>query len=173
MSESLNIDLMLGDDLPSNMLSDLPNEATITQWLNTAYSYVTQALPANNQAKPVSHGFSPEISIRIVSSQESQFLNAQYRNKNKPTNVLSFESELPDFVPSGLLGDLAICAQVVADEAKEQNKAIDAHWAHICIHGLLHLMGFDHIDETDAKEMEDIEIFVLAKLGIDDPYQIS
>ncbi len=112
-----------------------------------------------------------ELTIRLVSSDESQQLNHQYRHKNKPTNVLSFPFEVPDGVELNLLGDLVICAHVVEQEAKTQNKALFEHWAHMVIHGCLHLLGYDHINDSDAQEMEILEIAILAKLAINDPYQ--
>jgi probable rRNA maturation factor len=111
-----------------------------------------------------------EVTIRVVDDSESQELNASYRNKDKPTNVLSFPFECPPEVPLPLIGDLVICAPVVAREAKEQNKSCEHHWAHMVIHGLLHLLGFDHIEEQQAMEMESIEVQILSKLKIDDPY---
>jgi probable rRNA maturation factor len=114
-----------------------------------------------------------ELTLRFVDSEESQSLNNAYRGKDKPTNVLSFPSELPDFIESPLLGDLVICHDVVSQEALEQNKAINAHYQHLIIHGVLHLLGFDHIKEADADVMEAHEITLLDKLGIDDPYQVD
>lgn len=111
-----------------------------------------------------------ELSLRIVDEDESQALNLQYRGKDKPTNVLSFPCELPEGVELPLLGDLVICAQVVAREALEQGKALHAHWAHMVVHGTLHLLGYDHIDDTEAEEMEAIEIQVLLELGYPNPY---
>ncbi len=113
----------------------------------------------------------PELTIRIVESQESQELNHQYRGKNKPTNVLSFPFEVPEGIEINLLGDLVICSDVVNKEAIEQNKNIYDHWAHLVIHGCLHLLGYDHIEENDAVEMESLEIKLLSTLGIDNPYQ--
>ncbi|MDO7086428.1 rRNA maturation RNase YbeY [Pseudocolwellia sp. AS88] len=113
----------------------------------------------------------PELTIRIVESQESQELNHQYRGKNKPTNVLSFPFEVPEGIEINLLGDLVICSDVVNKEAIEQNKNIHDHWAHLVIHGCLHLLGYDHIEEDDAVEMESLEIKLLSTLGIDNPYQ--
>ncbi|MDM7861207.1 rRNA maturation RNase YbeY [Alteromonas sp. ASW11-36] len=112
-----------------------------------------------------------ELTIRLVNSDESQQLNAQYRGKDKPTNVLSFPFECPPEVDIPLLGDLVICADVVEREATEQNKPLNHHYAHLTIHGVLHLLGFDHIDPEQAVEMESLETRLLAKLGIDDPYQ--
>ncbi len=112
-----------------------------------------------------------ELSIRIVDTQESQALNSQYRNKDKPTNVLSFPFTAPPGIEINLLGDLVICAEVVALEAKAQNKPLEAHWAHMVIHGCLHLLGFDHITNEEAEEMEGLEVEILKNLGYDDPYQ--
>ncbi len=112
-----------------------------------------------------------EICIKVVDEQESQSLNHQYRGKDKPTNVLSFPADVPDFVASDHLGDLAICSQVVALEAAEQHKSVNDHWAHMTIHGVLHLLGYDHIVAADAETMEALEISLLAATGIPDPYQ--
>jgi len=112
-----------------------------------------------------------ELTVRFVDAEESQSLNKQYRDKDKPTNVLSFPFEVPDGIELDLLGDIVICANVVEQEAKEQNKELYNHWAHMIIHGCLHLLGFDHIDDGEAEEMEAIEIETLAKLGISNPYE--
>lgn len=116
------------------------------------------------------HMSEAELSVRIVDEDESQALNLQYRGKDKPTNVLSFPCELPDGVELPLLGDLVICAQVVAKEALEQGKLLHAHWAHMVVHGTLHLLGYDHIEDSEAEEMEAIEIQVLLELGYPNPY---
>ena len=114
------------------------------------------------------------VGIRIVDELESEKLNGQYRHKDYATNVLSFTNDLPSNILDSLeelpLGDLAICAPVVEREASEQNKTIHAHWAHMVIHGVLHLQGFDHEDESDAEEMETLECSILAKLGLANPY---
>ncbi len=113
--------------------------------------------------------------IRIVDKEEGQRFNREYRNKDYATNVLSFPAELPAGLPSEIkqsqLGDLLICAPVVAREAKEQGKPEADHWAHLTIHGILHLMGYDHEQSADAKVMEALETDILAKLEIPDPYQ--
>ena len=114
-----------------------------------------------------------EICIKIIDAAESQYLNKTYRGKDKPTNVLSFPSDIPDFVEPSPLGDLAICVEVVELEAKAQNKALFDHWAHMTIHGVLHLLGYDHIDDIDAEEMETLEVELLNGLNIDDPYQLK
>jgi len=115
-----------------------------------------------------------ELTIRIVSNEESQQLNLSYRGKDKPTNVLSFPfaAELPDGVEMDipLLGDLVIAQQTLEQEASEQNKTIADHWAHLVVHGTLHLLGYDHIESTDAEEMEALERTILAASGISDPY---
>jgi len=116
------------------------------------------------------HGKFFQVSIEIVDSTSSQDLNNTYRNKNKPTNVLSFPLELPEFVEEALIGDLAICAEVVEQEAKEQNKNVTDHWAHMTIHGTLHLLGYDHIQDNEAEIMEALEIKLLKRLNIPNPY---
>jgi len=137
--------------------NQLPNEADFQLWLNTAL------LPYQ---KPF------EVTVRIVESEESQTLNHQYRDKNKATNVLSFPFEVPEGVELDLLGDLVICADVVEQEAAEQNKVLAEHWAHMVIHGCLHLLGYDHISDDEAQEMEALEVKLLKSLSICDPYQI-
>lgn len=112
-----------------------------------------------------------EISIRIVSAEESRALNHQYRDKDKSTNVLSFPCELPEGVDVPLLGDLAICAEVVIQEAQAQNKTVSSHWAHMVIHGTLHLLGYDHIDDSEAEEMETLETHILVAMGHTPPYE--
>jgi len=112
-----------------------------------------------------------EVAIRIVAESESAELNATYRHKAGPTNVLSFPFEVPEGVPNELLGDLVICAPVVEREAREQGKAPEAHWAHMVVHGMLHLQGYDHIENSEAEAMEAEEIVILAKLGFPNPYE--
>jgi probable rRNA maturation factor len=112
-----------------------------------------------------------QLTIRITDEAEIQELNRTYRHKDKPTNVLSFPFEAPPGVEIPLLGDIIICAAVVAREAGEQGKPLQAHWAHMVIHGTLHLLGYDHIDETEAEQMEGLEITLLAGLGYANPYQ--
>lgn len=133
----------------------LPNDADIQFWAETALGQYNKDF---------------ELTVRIVTSDESQQLNSQYRQKDKPTNVLSFPFEVPDGIELDLLGDLVICADVVETEAKEQNKQLNAHWAHMIIHGCLHLLGYDHISDDEATEMEAIEIKHMATLGFNDPY---
>ena len=118
-----------------------------------------------------------DLAIRIVGNKEGRALNHHYRGKDYATNVLSFPAEIAEGVkmPKGvkmpLLGDLVICAPVVAREAKEQKKPLAAHYAHLTVHGALHLLGWDHEDEREAEAMEQLEREILAELGIADPYQ--
>jgi probable rRNA maturation factor len=111
-----------------------------------------------------------EIVVRIVDEQESAQLNEQYRHKPGPTNILSFPVDVPEGIELDLLGDLVICAPVLEKEAKEQQKLLMHHWAHIVVHGVLHLLGYDHLDETEAELMENKEIAILNKLNINNPY---
>lgn len=121
------------------------------------------------------------VGIRIVDEEESADLNGRYRSKPYPTNVLSFPYDGPDFsdwediddddvLPEPELGDLVICAPVVEREAAEQGKTLEAHWAHMVIHGVLHLLGYDHLDDAEADVMESREREILAGLGFPDPY---
>jgi probable rRNA maturation factor len=116
-----------------------------------------------------------DLAIRIVGQKEGRALNRHYRGKDYATNVLSFPAELPEGLPRGvrlpLLGDLVLCAPVIAREAREQKKTPNAHYAHLTVHGALHLLGWDHEDERDAECMEQLEREILAGLGIDDPYR--
>ena len=114
-----------------------------------------------------------ELSIRVVDEPEGAELNRRYRGKDYATNVLSFPMGLPPGVPLPAVGDLVICAPVVEREARAQGKPLEAHWAHLTVHGCLHLIGYDHEDDAQAAVMEPLEIAVLAKLGIPDPYQAS
>jgi len=133
----------------------IPEPDQIQQWINASL------LPEHENT---------ELTIRIVDIDESQTLNHQYRGKNKATNVLSFPFEVPEGIPLNLLGDLVICAEIVAREAEQQHKTQTEHWAHMVIHGCLHLLGYDHIEENDAVQMENLEIDILAKLGFNNPY---
>jgi probable rRNA maturation factor len=153
----LDLELQWGIEMQS-----VPTEAQCLQWAQAA-------LQPDLTQQDVA------LTIRVVDEQESQQLNADYRGKNYPTNVLSFEFEMPPGLPMEedeplYLGDMAICAEVVAREAAEQNKSLEAHWAHMVVHGVLHLQGFDHINEDDAVEMETLESDIMQKLGFDNPY---
>ena len=139
--------------------TELPTKEQFQLWVDTALAEVSS---------DPSQEF--ELTIRLVNNEESQQLNMQYRGKDKPTNVLSFPFEVPDGIELNLLGDLIICIEVMKQEAQAQNKILFDHWAHLVIHGCLHLVGFDHISETEAIEMEAIETSILKKLGISNPY---
>jgi probable rRNA maturation factor len=110
------------------------------------------------------------VAIRIVDADEGQALNLQYRGRDYATNVLSFPADLPPGVNLPLIGDLVICAPVVAREAAEQGKKPTDHWAHMTVHGTLHLLGYDHMEDAEAEAMEALETRILAGLGIADPY---
>jgi probable rRNA maturation factor len=112
-----------------------------------------------------------ELLIRIVDKAEIQDLNKTYRDKDRLTNVLSFPSDLPIEIDEAILGDVVICTNVVADEAKAQNKTFDHHLMHMAIHGTLHLLGYDHVEESDANKMESLEIEILEKIEIANPYE--
>jgi probable rRNA maturation factor len=132
-----------------------PAESSFQQWAEAALADVDEDC---------------ELSIRLVDEDESAELNSQYRGKNGPTNVLSFPFDAPVVINPRLLGDLVICVPVVGREAKEQSKAPEHHWAHMVVHGCLHLLGYDHIDDDEAEEMEALEIKILQSLDIANPY---
>ncbi|WP_233141511.1 rRNA maturation RNase YbeY [Aggregatibacter actinomycetemcomitans] len=135
--------------------SGLPTAAQIEQWATAAVQ------PQSGEI---------EMTVRIVDETESHALNLNYRVKDRPTNVLSFPFECPDEVELPLLGDLVICRQVVEREAQEQEKPLMAHWAHMVVHGSLHLLGYDHIEDDEAEEMESLETQIMIGLGFVDPY---
>ena len=133
----------------------LPTAEQIEQWATAAVQ------PQSDEV---------EMTVRIVDEAESHELNLNYRGKDRPTNVLSFPFECPDEVELPLLGDLVICRQVVESEAQEQDKRLMAHWAHMVVHGSLHLLGYDHIEDDEAEEMESLETQIMTGLGFADPY---
>ena len=135
--------------------SGLPTAEQIEQWATAAVQ------PQSDEV---------EMTVRIVDEAESHALNLNYRGKDRPTNVLSFPFECPDEVELPLLGDLVICRQVVEREAQEQDKPVMAHWAHMVVHGSLHLLGYDHIEDDEAEEMESLETQIMTGLGCADPY---
>ncbi|MCZ6718142.1 MAG: rRNA maturation RNase YbeY [Gammaproteobacteria bacterium] len=112
-----------------------------------------------------------QLTVRIVDEEEGTELNERWRQARGPTNVLSFPSEGLEAITPDLLGDVVICAPVVESEAREQGKSLTAHWTHMVIHGTLHLLGFDHVDEDHAREMELLEAQILKELGYSDPYE--
>ena len=155
------VDLQIADDG-----DDQPPPSSIEHWVATAIECAQQH--DNQHARSDDADF--ELTVRIVEPAEITELNHLYRHKNTATNVLSFPAELPDHIELPLLGDLIICVDVVRQEAIEQHKSLLDHWAHMLVHGTLHLLGYDHIEDDEAEVMEALEITVLAKLGVANPY---
>lgn len=152
MNVDLDVQYAVSDD------GEPPSPELIQTWVEAALSGQRQE---------------SELTVRIVASEEIQNLNRTYRNKDKPTNVLSFPFEKMEGIDLPLLGDVVICAAVVAEEAQQQHKSLSDHWAHMVVHGVLHLLGYDHIDEAEAEAMEALEIKVLQGLGIANPYELD
>jgi len=140
----------------------IPPQTKIIEWIKTTLNQVNYS---------TEHA---SLTLRIVSANESQQLNSDFRGKDSPTNVLSFPFEPPEMIPAsefeGVLGDLAICCDLVFCEAQQQNKVFEHHWAHLIVHGILHLLGYDHIDDGEAEAMEKLEIEILSEFKIEDPY---
>jgi probable rRNA maturation factor len=139
-----------------------PADETIQAWIMAALA--TAGATGNEP---------PEVCIRITDIDEATRFNETYRSKPQATNVLSFPAELPPGTPSGLLGDLVICAPVVRSEAKQQHKCEEAHWAHMIIHGVLHLLGHDHQIPADAEIMEALEVQLLERFCFPNPYELT
>jgi len=137
-------------------VSSLPSNETIIQWAELAL---------DEKHKDA------EITLRVVDEEEGHMLNKEWRNKNSATNVLSFPIGEPIEQAPNLLGDIVVCAPIVEKEAKIQEKNIEAHWAHLIIHGILHLQGYDHQSDDDANIMESKEIIILKKIGYANPYE--
>jgi probable rRNA maturation factor len=146
------IELSISDEVEE---AALPTEEDFQHWAQASYLGDDEAV----------------VSLQIVGSDEMRELNNDYRGKDKPTNVLSFPMELPEEVGINILGDLALCDEVIEMEAKQQDKPAEAHWAHMLVHGMLHLQGYDHIDDADAEVMEAKEIEIMKNLGFDNPYK--
>ena len=149
MTITLDLQIASADSQP------LPSEEQFISWLN---------------AVVIRFQDDAEVTIRVVDSSESQQLNNDYRGKDKPTNVLSFPFQVPEGIELDLLGDLVICKQVVEQEALEQGKPLNAHWAHMVVHGTLHLLGYDHIIDAEADVMEALETEIMLELEFTDPY---
>jgi probable rRNA maturation factor len=139
---------------------DLPSKQQLHDWVSAALEQAEYQHPA-------------QLTIRVVDGEEMTQLNQTYRHKDGATNVLSFPFEAPAQVPLPLLGDVVICAPVVAQEAQQQQKTLIQHWAHMVVHGVLHLLGYDHITEIQAQKMEHMEIAILSRLGFANPYHIT
>jgi len=133
----------------------LPSSAQFQVWVDAALQ--GQALDS-------------ELLIRLVDGDESAALNQQYRHKAGPTNILSFPFEAPPGIELAMLGDLVMCVPVIVQEALQQAKPVEHHWAHITVHGVLHLLGYDHIDDAEAEQMEALEIEILQQFNIPNPY---
>ncbi|MGK0442171.1 MAG: putative rRNA maturation factor [Pseudohongiellaceae bacterium] len=151
----LCLDLQITDSLTEVSDKEHPSRYDFDQWV---------ALVLEGRKEEA------ELTIRLVDEEEIQSLNRDYRHKDKVTNVLSFPADLPEHIDIPLLGDMIICPEVVKQEANEQQKSLSAHWAHMVIHGTLHLLGYDHIEEQQAETMECIEIELLASIGYANPY---
>lgn len=137
-----------------------PDESGIRSW-------ICRTLLLIERTNPV------EITVRVVDEEEMAGLNEQYRKKHGPTNVLSFPAGIEDEEQRMLLGDIILCADVVRREAEQQEKSLEAHFAHMLVHGVLHLEGHNHLEADEAKEMETLEIYVMSELGFPDPYEGS
>ena len=135
---------------------DVPDDQSIKRWVSAALDSKTG---------------DTELSVRIVDEDEGKALNETYRGVSGPTNVLSFPFDEKTPEPLPLIGDIVVCAPVVVREAKQQNKALNAHWAHMIIHGVLHLLGYDHQNDSEAAIMEALETEIMQKLGFPPPYK--
>jgi probable rRNA maturation factor len=140
----------------------VPGAAALRRWARVTYASAADPSPRRVPA--------PRVCIRVVGSAESRRLNRSYRGKDAPTNVLSFPASELERASDGALGDLAICAPVVAREARSQDKPLAAHWAHMVVHGLLHLLGHDHQHDREARRMERAEVEILRAFGYQNPY---
>jgi probable rRNA maturation factor len=147
---TLDLDMQYASEAPG-----LPDESSFRRWVEAALAGQREEA---------------ELVIRLVDEEEGRALNRDYRGKDYATNVLSFPFETPPGVELPILGDVAICGPVVLREAAEQGKPVEAHWAHLTVHGILHLLGYDHQEEAEAEQMEALEREVLAELGFADPY---
>ncbi len=145
-------------DIQTASAEPTPEEGDIRSWIGRTLSHCD---PSRQDA---------EISVRLVDEAEMATLNNTYRNKTGPTNVLSFPAQLPEGVPLDMLGDIVICAPVVREEAAAQHKTLAAHWAHMTVHGTLHLLGYDHIIDQEAAVMENLETEILNSLDYPCPY---
>ncbi len=153
------MDLFVDLQVACEQEDNLPSIAQLESW---ALAAITAGTVGSREEA--------EMTVRIVEVSESQELNDQYRDKDKPTNVLSFPFENPPGITLPLLGDLVICKEVVEKEANEQKVSLQSHWAHMLIHGTLHLLGYDHIKDDEATEMESLEAKLMIDLGFADPY---
>ncbi len=165
-SRAITVDVELQN--PNN-LESIPEISEIRSWCEASIQKESADRLINNTLS---------VLIRIVNDKESADLNHKYRDKDGPTNVLSYPNDVPEFMldipelkeQSSHIGDLVICEPLVINEASDQNKSVMAHWAHLIVHGVLHLQGFDHIEDIEALKMESLEIKILEQLGFPNPY---
>jgi probable rRNA maturation factor len=146
----------------------VPTQPAVRRWCRAAHAAGLAALAP--QARLAFPSRPAAVCVRIVGAAESRRLDRDYRGKDQPTNVLSFPASPAERATAGAIGDLVICAPVVAAEAREQGKALAAHWAHMVVHGTLHLLGFDHVTARHARVMERLEVEILSGFGYQDPY---
>ena len=157
---SLALEVTISDELESaasteNDLPDfVPDPELLQTWANAAYLDAEPAV----------------ASVLVTTMTEIRELNKQYRNMDKTTNVLSFPIQSPEEIDVVLLGDIVLCARVIQQEASQQSKSEESHWAHMIVHSVLHLQGYDHVNDDDAEVMEKLEIKILQQLGFDNPY---
>ena len=166
----MDLDVSIADDhglyLPSkNLLVDWITATLVGADYSMDYDDNGNAKNTNEENNSCA-----SVSLRIVSEQEITELNHKYRHINKPTNVLSFPFEPLPEVNVSLLGDIVVCAKIIQDEASQQSKSIEQHWAHMVVHGVLHLLGYEHEEEQQAEKMESLEIDILSKSGFPNPY---
>jgi probable rRNA maturation factor len=147
----------------------VPGPVSLRRWARAAHAGALAAMPVSQRRVHALTG-APALCLRLVGSVESRRLDRVYRGKDQPTNVLSFPSSAEERVATGMLGDLVVCAPVVAREARAQGKSLAAHWAHMVVHGTLHLLGHDHLAARDARAMEALEVAILGGFGFHDPY---
>ncbi|NOQ68659.1 MAG: rRNA maturation RNase YbeY [Gammaproteobacteria bacterium] len=151
---TISVEISISENIPPGE-NDVPEPALLQDWATAAYLNSVPAI----------------ASMLVTDIDEMQQLNKQYRDKDKPTNVLSFPMQSPVEAGVFLLGDIALCAPVIKQEARQQSKSEMSHWAHMVVHGMLHLQGYDHIKNDEAEEMEQLEIKILNQLGFSNPYK--
>ena len=152
------LDFQLADDVEEDYLSAIPAYKDVVHWVDLALAQACDSIGPQ------------QLTVRIVSQEEISHLNQTYRHKLGPTNVLSFPADIPHELGISLLGDIVICAAVVCREAREQNKPLYHHWTHMVVHGVLHLLGYDHVNSEEAMRMEALEKDILSRVEIPDPY---
>lgn len=155
---SAELDYQIALEATEGEIASLPAAEDVTRWVNATLECLEKSGDT-------------ELTVRVVTESEMTQLNNTYRHQDSSTNVLSFPFDAPPGVSLPLIGDLVVCAAVVEREALQQNKPPANHWAHMIVHGVLHLLGYDHISDSEAEQMEQLEINILSQLGYPDPYQ--